>query len=249
MRILLTRAEEDCRRSARFLARLGCEAICAPLIETHASGEPPPAGPFDALVVTSAKGAAGAKAALEAASSGPVPVFAVGPRTARALGALGVRDVHASGGDASALLRDIPRLLEPPARLLHVAGRDRKPEPAAGLVRMGYDVAIGTAYAAEAVAGLPEPARAALAGRFLDAALHYSPRTARLALALVEKAGLQVRFAELHHVAISPDVAEILRKSGLRHVSAASAANEKAMFRVLLEKHAPAPEEGGRVAP
>lgn len=235
MRVLLTRAREDAERSARFLRRLGCEAVLAPLIVTR-DGDPPPAGGaegIDALIVTSAKAAAHLERLGEGARG--LPVFAVGPRTARALGARGFRDVRVSAGDAQALLRDVPRLLPAPARLLHAAGRDRKEEPARGLRAMGYEVRVWTAYVAEAVEALPATGVAALRAGAVDAALHYSPRSAKLLLERAHAVGLAAALSELDHVAISPDVARTLREAGLPRVHAAVAPNEKAMFRVILD--------------
>jgi len=236
MRVLLTRAGDDAMRSARFLARLGIASVVAPVIETRDGAEPPPTGAFDALIVTSAK-AASRLERLDAKLRA-LPIFAVGPRTARALGSQGLTHVHTSAGDAQALIRDIPRILPPPARLLHVAGRDRKSEPAQSLREQGYEVSLWTAYVAEAVAELPEPARHALIEDVVDAALHYSPRSAKLTLELVERADLQASFTRLRHVAISSDVAAILRDAGCGKVDVASEPNEKAMFRVLLEARA-----------
>lgn len=243
-RVLVTRAEEDALRTARILARMGCAATLAPVIETRDATEAPPEGPFDALIVTSPKAAPRLGRLPEATRS--APVFAVGPRTARALGGGGRRAVFASGGDAQALLRDIPRLLPPPARLLHAAGRDRKDEPAAGLARMGYDVAVWTAYEARAVETLPEAARAALREGTLGAALHYSPRSVRLLLDLAARAGLWERLRALVHVAISPDVAAILREAGATRVHASPAPNEKAMIRVLFRVSEETDEGAGR---
>jgi uroporphyrinogen-III synthase len=236
MRILLTRAQEDAERSARFLRRLGCEPVLAPVIVTRDGDEPPPAGgaeAFDAVIVTSAKAAPHVKRFGVGAPA--LPVFAVGPRTARALGAQGLREVHVSAGDALALLRDIPRILPAPARLLHVAGRDRKAEPAQSLRAMGYGVTIWTAYEAQALEALPEAAIAALEGDEVDAALHYSPRSARILLDLARRADLMPALSKLDHIAISPDVEAVLRQGGLDRVAAAATPNEKAMFRVVVD--------------
>jgi uroporphyrinogen-III synthase len=233
MRVLLTRALEDAARSARLLEKLGFESVIAPVMETRDGVESPPEGVFDGLIVTSAKAASRLwrfDSELRA-----LPVFAVGPRTARAIGSHGVRDVHCSAGDAKSLVRDIPTILPPPARLLHIAGRDRKEEPARSLREMGYEVALWTAYVAAAVDELAEPARRALDDGAIDAALHYSPRSAKLALELVERAGLRDAFAGLRHVAISADVAAVLRDAGCERVAHATNSNEKAMFRVLIE--------------
>jgi uroporphyrinogen-III synthase len=233
MRVLLTRALEDAGRSARLLAKLGIESVFAPVLETRDGVEAPPEGGFDGLIVTSAKAASRLwrfDAELRA-----LPVFAVGPRTARAVGSHGISDVHCSAGDAQSLIRDIPTILPPPARLLHIAGRDRKEEPARSLREMGYEVSLWTAYVAAAVEELPEPARRALDDGAIDAALHYSPRSAKLVLELVEQAGVSAAFARLRHVAISPDVAAVLRDGGCERVVHSPRPNEKAMFRVLVE--------------
>ena len=227
------RAAEDSARSARLLEKIGFESVVAPVIETRDGVESPPEGVFEGLIVTSAKAASRLwrfEAELRA-----LPVFAVGPRTARAIGSHGISEVHCSAGDAKSLIRDIPTILPPPARLLHIAGRDRKDEPARSLREMGYEVALWTAYVAAAVDELPEAACRALDDGAIDAALHYSPRSAKLALELVERAGVKAAFARLLHVAISADVAAVLRDAGCEQVAHALKSNEKAMFRVLIE--------------
>ncbi|MCC5978263.1 MAG: uroporphyrinogen-III synthase [Salinarimonas sp.] len=232
MRVLLTRAAEDCARSARFLRRLGIEAVCAPLIETRPADPPPPLATCDGVIVTSAK------AAPYLAQLPPVcrtaPVFAVGPRTARALARHGFAARHVGAGDALSLLRDIPRLMSPPAHLVHVTGRDHKAEPAQGLRALGFCLTLWEAYEARALLAFAQEIVTALEAGEIHAALHYSPRSAKLALARVGEAGLAEPFNGLRHVAISLDVAMILRQAGCPNVAAASAPNEKAMFRVLL---------------
>lgn len=234
MRVLLTRAAEDCARSARFLRRLGVEAVCAPLIVTRPADPAPALAACDGVIVTSAKAAA-FLADLPPACRGK-PIFAVGPRTARAIARHGFAARHVGAGDALSLLRDIPRIMTPPAHLLHVTGRDHKAEPARGLRARGFDLVLWEAYEARACDALNREAIAALVAGRIHAALHYSPRSAKLALARIGEAGLQARFAALRHVAISPDVAAILRDGGCHDVAASPAPNEKAMFRVLLDR-------------
>ena len=234
MRVLLTRASEDCARSARFLRRLGIEALCAPLIETQPADPPPALHDCDGVIVTSAKAAAFLAGLPQVCRE--KPVFAVGPRTARATARHGFPARHVGAGDARSLLRDIPRLIAPPAHLLHVTGRDHKPEPARGLRAAGFRVTLWEAYEARACDALDASAIAALQAGSVHAALHYSPRSAKLALARTAEAGLTARFSALRHVAISPDVAAILHDAGCGDVAVAAAPNEKAMFRVLLER-------------
>jgi len=244
MRVLLTRAAEDCARSARFLRRLGVEAVCAPVIETRPADPAPALAACDGVIVTSAKAAA-FLADLPPACRGK-PIFAVGPRTARATARHGFAARHVGAGDALSLLREIPKIMTPPAHLLHVTGRDHKAEPARGLRAQGFDVTLWEAYEARACRALTGEAVTALEARTVHAALHYSPRSAKLALARIGEAGLQACFAALRQVAISADVAAILRNAGCADVAIAAAPNEKAMFRVLLDT--PETARGGRDA-
>ncbi len=86
---------------------------------------PLPSGPFDALLATSR----------HAFTQGPdlqrwgkrLPVFAVGRRTAEAARAAGFDDVRIGAGDGEGLATLVRLTLPRPARLLYLAGRDRKP--------------------------------------------------------------------------------------------------------------------------
>ena len=164
-------------------------------------------------------------------SAGGWPVFAVGRRTAGAAAEAGFADVH------------VARTATPPrsrrwssgrwrrgARLLHVAGRDRKPEPARALVAAGYPVSVWAAYAAEPVRRLPDAAGAALAAGALDAALHYSRRSTLVLLELVRTAGLEEPFLGLAHLCLSADVAAPLRRAGARRMIVAERPDEEALL-------------------
>jgi uroporphyrinogen-III synthase len=160
-----------------------------------------------------------------------VPVFAVGCRTAAALAEAGFREV-ASAADAVALARlVIGRMAS--ARLLLVAGRDRKREPAAALVAAGFDIVIWEAYRAVAAENLPDTARTALSEGDLDAVLHYSRRSAETALALVRDAGLEGEFAALRHLCLSADVADGLKEVGPTRIEVASCPDEAALLALL----------------
>jgi uroporphyrinogen-III synthase len=130
MRILVTRPREQGEATAARLAALGHEALVAPLLTIMPTSGSPPAGPCDALIVTSAN-AVPALAGFEKAR----PVFAVGERTAAAVREAGFMNTRVAQGDGASLATVVANALAPGARLLHVAGRDRKPEPQASLTR------------------------------------------------------------------------------------------------------------------
>jgi uroporphyrinogen-III synthase len=211
MRVLVTRPMPGAERTARRLEGMGHVALRAPLLVVRPTGEPPPTGRIDALLVTSAQ-------AVPHLGGLPrsLPVYAVGERTAADLREAGFACVRAGEGDAAALARLVAGAPPGGLALLHVAGRDRKPEPAASLAAAGFQVSVWTAYEAVAVPSLPETARQALLGHKLDIILHFSRRTAATLLALVEAEDLAPALASVRHLCLSGDVASALAPTGLR---------------------------------
>ncbi|MFC5553174.1 uroporphyrinogen-III synthase [Methylobacterium iners] len=207
MRIWVARPEPGATRTAERLAALGHDPLLAPVLAVTRAIGPPPEGDFAGLLLTSAN----AVPALAAQAIAGVPVFAVGTRTAAAARAAGACPVLDAEGDAAALSRLVRATLAPGATLLHLAGAERKREPAASLEAAGYRIRIFTAYAAEPVPALPSRVAEALGGTAgrprLDGALHYSRRSAEAALELAGAAGLGGAFAALKHYCLSADVA------------------------------------------
>lgn len=230
--VLVTRAEEDGRRTAAALEAMGFAPLLAPLLETRSTGAPPPSGPFDAVLITSAKAAPFlAEAPVDRAA---IPVFAVGARTAAAAREAGAREVRIAEGDAVSLARLVADTLPPGARLLHLAGVDRKQEPAASLRRGGYDVVAWGVYEA-APRPLSQAARAAIASDGVAAVLHYSRRSAELFVAALAEAGLADRLPQLLHASISPDAADPVRMAGATRVFIAPRPEESALLRTFAD--------------
>jgi uroporphyrinogen-III synthase len=228
MRVLLTRPRAQGEATAARLAALGHQALVAPLLTIAPSGEKPPPGPFDALIVTSAN-AISALATLERTQ----PVFVVGDRTASLVRDAGFADTRSARGDGADLAELVARSMAPGARVLHVGGRERKPEPAISLARAGFCLETFMAYEATAASELPENLEAALSEERLDAALHYSRRTVDTALALTRTAGLISRFLSLRHLCLSADVAMPLRDQGAVRLIVAEAPDEASLFDLL----------------
>ncbi|WP_375455823.1 uroporphyrinogen-III synthase [uncultured Methylobacterium sp.] len=217
MRIWVARPEPGAARTAERLAALGHRPLVAPVLVVRPTGTPPPPGPFAALLLTSANALAALLATGADEALRGLPVFAVGPHTAALAAKARLGPVETGAGDAAALATLVGRRLAPGARLLHVAGAARKPEPAASLEAAGYAVATHLAYAAEAVPHLPDRVAAALGGGDpgLDTALHYSRRSAAIALRLAEAAGRGGAFRALRHYCLSDDVAAPLEAAGI----------------------------------
>jgi uroporphyrinogen-III synthase len=212
MRVLVTRPQADAERTAERILARGHEAVVAPVLRVEWTSEPPPAGPFDAIILTSANAVPALASIRERAQL--AQIFAVGERTACAAHAAGFTNIITAQGDARALANLVARTSRPGARLLHVAGRDRKAEPEASLALAGFHVSRWIAYEAAAAARLAAIAQHSVQEGRLDAALHYSRRTAEILLALVRDADLMTQFLAFPHVCLSGDIAVPLRTAG-----------------------------------
>ncbi|WP_439496202.1 uroporphyrinogen-III synthase [Bosea sp. (in: a-proteobacteria)] len=231
MRVFVFRPQADAERSARALAAHGHEAIVAPLFDVVRLAEPAPEGDFAALVLTSGN-------AVPALADAPaawrdLPVFTVGARTAAKARDTGFEDARSADGDRNDLIALIGRNLSAPARLLLIAGKDRQDDVPERLGKAGYEIALWTAYAAEARAALPAEAASALRDGRAEAALHYSPRGAQVFLALAHEAGLTEAALDLTHVTLSAQVAAPLIAAGASTVLVAEYPEEAALLAAL----------------
>jgi len=229
-RIALTRAQDDAEATAALLAARGYEAVIAPAIEIRALPATPPAGRFDALVATSPRAiwalGAGGRARLTA-----LPLHVVGARAAEAAAKAGLTLAGEPAADAAALAERLAQTLPPGARLLYLAGRDRKPTLEGALAAAGLVVQAVEVYVAEArEAWRPSEVEGIAA---CDGALHYSRRTAELAIGLAARAGLAEHFRALLHVCLSADVAEPLAAAGAKRIVAAAGPDEGRLLAAL----------------
>ena len=230
MRILLTRAEEAAARTADRLQEAGHAVIATPLLSIVALPFAWPQGPFDALIATSGNAFAGI------AAPGPfaaLPLYTVGARTAEIARAKGFAHAMPRGQDADALTGFLLGDLPVSARLLYLAGTDRRPTLETRLRQAGRHLVTVETYRAEARASLTPEAVAALAdGRPLTI-LHFSPRSARLFLDAAAEAGLNPATGPVwRHVALSAAVARPLLKAGCA-VDVADAPDEDAMLALV----------------
>lgn len=229
MRVLVTRAAVDAPRTVEALAARGHDAVRAPVTEVRATGAAVPWARADALAATSHH----AFAALDANVDRSLPVFAVGRRTAEAARAAGFRDLRVGTGDAAGLATLLHLTLPRPARLLYLAGRHRKPDLEAALDAAGCAVEVAETYAAEAVERWPDAVLDALRGGRVDAALHFSRRSADLALGLADAAGLGDALLGLRHACLSADAAAPLLERGAAAVAWTEHPDEDSLMAVL----------------
>ena len=234
MRVLVTRDRDAAAETAAALARLGHDALLAPVIDIAPTPASLPSGSFDALLATSR----------HAFTHGPdaqrwgkrLPVFVVGRRTAEAARAAGFDDVRIGAGDGEALSTLVGLTLPRPARLLYLAGRDRKPTLEATLTGLGIGLKVVETYEAIPVDRWPEAVVESMRGGEVDAALHYSRRSAELALALTERLGVGDAFRLLHHACLSADVAEPLLAAEAFAVAVAEKPDQEYLLALLSDR-------------
>jgi uroporphyrinogen-III synthase len=195
MRLLVTRPTDEAARTAARLAALGHEPVLAPVLDIASTGAAIPAGPFDLVIGTSAR-------ALQGVEATRAPLACVGEKTAAAGRKAGF-SVTAVAPDAERLADGLLRDLKP-QKTLYLAGRERRAELETRLRAAGWSVALVEVYEARAVAAWPAEIMAALGAGEIDGILHYSPRSAQLALALIGAAR-----AGLLHFCLSQAVADV----------------------------------------
>lgn len=221
MRVLVTRPARQSQAIATRLQALGHEAILAPVTRVVARDFAWPDGEFDAIVATSAR-------ALEFSRENEqkcprdTPFFCVGDRAAARAHAIGVANTRAPARDVAGLLALLARELPPRAKILYLAGRDRKPALESGLAALGHAVEVLVTYEAVAEKRLPPAAALALRSNAIDSILHFSRRGATILTRLADDAGLSENLRAVPHVCISTDAAAPLAALGARILVAAT---------------------------
>ncbi|MDF2117829.1 uroporphyrinogen-III synthase [Roseiarcaceae bacterium H3SJ34-1] len=232
MNVLVMRPQRDAERTARRLMDLGHRAVVAPVTRIVATQAAIPAGDFDGVIATSSH-------AVEMAANDPgfahlkeKPIHVVGTRSAalaRVAGFAAGLNAPDAQALATAIIRDLPR----GTSLLYLTGRDRKPGLEIALPIAGIRLATAVVYEAREADSLRQAAVLALRAGTLEAALHYSRRSAAIAAGLARRAGLATEFAALRHVCISHDCALGLVDIEAGDVRIASAPTEAMLIEAL----------------
>jgi uroporphyrinogen-III synthase len=115
--------------------------------------------------------------------------------------------------------------------VLHLAGEERAQDLGELLAPAGIGVEALIVYRMRAASGLGASYEE-IAAKDLDAALHYSPRSAAIFVALVEAAGLVNEVLRLRHLCLSQAVAKPLVDLRAK-VEVAKQPNESALIALL----------------
>jgi len=233
MRILVTRPEPDGDRTAAALRARGHDAMLAPVlrIETVANADLG-AGPWAAILITSANGARAAAAHARSRELLALPVMAVGRSSAEAARAAGFADVTSAEGDGRDLVRQVAaRFVGKPAPLLYLAGEDRARDLTGELAGFGIAVHSTVVYRAVKAASLPPEVRTALSAGRIDAVVHFSRRSVEAYLDCtgdIPDAALTAT-----HYCLAARAAEPLRAAGATRIHIAARPDEAALIDLI----------------
>jgi uroporphyrinogen-III synthase len=192
------------------------------------------AGPWAAVLFTSANAVRAVAAHRGFSELADLPVFTVGRRTQAAAAAAGFTLIISADGDVNALVSLVAS--KPPVAnfpLLYCAGEDRAGDLADALQLHGLRVETALVYRASMVAELTPDVRAAFAAGAIDAVLHYSARTAAAFVAAAAMAGIGDFAIQTRHLCMSAQVAAPLAAAGAKVIEIASEANERALLALI----------------
>jgi uroporphyrinogen-III synthase len=227
MHVLVTRPAEDGEEIAARLAEMGHTALLAPLLSTQFhDGPEPDLTDVQAILATSANGI---RALVRRTARRDLPIFAVGPQTTEEARQAGFTDIKNADGDARALAEATARWTTPQQGvLLHVCGEDAPGTLAESLSQRGFSVRRAALYRVDAASVLSPAARAGLSQGALDAALFFSPRSARIFCELAQ--GLPTQ--KLIALCISPVTANAVSLP-FRAVRIAAAPNQTSLLALI----------------
>ena len=227
MHVLVTRPLEDGEEIAARLAEMGHRALLAPLLTPYfPDGPEPDFQDVQAVLITSANGV---RALIRRTARRDLPIFAVGPQTTQEAQAAGFTDIKNADGDARKLAQSTARWTTPDKGvLLHVCGEEAPGTLASALAGSGFTVRRAALYRVNAATALPPQAEQALRDGTLDAALFFSPRSARIFCDLAA----HLPTGKLIAFCISPVTAQALTLA-FREVRVAAAPNQAALLALL----------------
>lgn len=232
MRILLTRPEEDARIVAERLHESGHEILSAPLLSVHFHDGPPLA--LDGVQGLLATSANGVRALARRTDRRDLPVFAVGPQTAKAARAAKFKHIQSADGDAAALAKAVPGWAQAEnGVLLHAAGAHGERRLTSLLGAKGFAVRTELLYDVVAADTLPTAVVEALSEGALDAALFFSPRSARVFKDCIVSGRLAETCPSVIAVCISKAAADALSPLIFAECRVAAKPNQDALLACL----------------
>jgi len=235
MRLLVTRPEPDCKRTAERLRTLGHLADEAPLLVAVSCPFPEfDLSDISALAFSSRRAVAALNGHPQMDDMRHLPVFTVGEATAEAARLAGYGTVFSADGDVKALGELILNTLPDGERRSgrYLAAADRAGDLEGHLAAAGLSCQVAVLYRMESAEELPPQVLAALRDGSYDGVLIYSRRTAETLLTLLKAYELHHNLSNLPVYALSDQAGEPL--SEIMPVKVAAAPNENALLDLAL---------------
>jgi uroporphyrinogen-III synthase len=230
MRLLVTRPESDNERTAAELRARGHEVMLAPMLRVESVTDAElGAGPWAAVLITSANGARAIGSHKRRGELAALPVLAVGQASATAAREAGFSDVTSADGDGGDLARlAAARFAGVGKPLLYLSGEERARDLGGELAGSGLRGTTVVVYRTVKVAAFPADVAAALAAGALDGVVHFSRRSVEsyldCARDLAGPALLPV------HYCLSARAAEPLQAAGASRICVAARPDEAGML-------------------
>lgn len=227
----MTRPQPGSAQTAAALKERGHEPITAPLFQIEILSEvDPDAGPWTAILLTSANAMRGIADLARRDRWRATPTFAVGDRTAQAARSHGFTDVTSATGNVNDLVNLVAARISPPARLLYLCGEERSGDLAGALRAKNFIVDVVAVYRMIAARTLPEPAASAIRDG-VDGVFHFSRYSAEAFVKAASNAGLlEIALAKPVHYCLSDQVAEPLRAAGAANIRIAARPDETSLL-------------------
>ena len=217
MRLLVTRPEHDSQVLKKRLAALDHDVVIAPLLSlSFADADPINLDEVQALIATSRngiKGLAAQPAAFEIAKA--LPLFAVGPGTAKQARTQGLGVIITGAGTARDLVPQLISNFEPAdGLLLQLAGDTLAYDLDRDLSAHGFRLVQPIVYRMQAATALPYAVIEQLGFGEIDGVFLLSPRTADVYVALMVKYKLAAATQRMTCYCLSPAIAARLKPLG-----------------------------------
>lgn len=233
MRLLVTRPEPDGEHTAELLCAQGHEVMLAPMLRIEAIPDAEfGAGPWAAVLITSANGARAMARHPRLGELLALPAVTVGSRSAGAARAAGFTNVESAGGDGEDLVRLVARRFAGTTKpLLYPAGEDRARNLFGDLSRHGIPVETAEVYRAVKAVQLPADVETALRDGRIDGVIHFSQRSVETYLECARQLRQQA-LAPVHYC-LSERAAGPLRSAGAQKIVVASHPDEAALLALV----------------
>jgi uroporphyrinogen-III synthase len=232
MHLLITRHASAAAKLATLLDSNGFETQLEPLLDIKFNLKPVLLDDVQALIVTSANGAA---ALAQSTDERSLTVLAVGGATTAKLENEGFNKILTADGDAKSLIELVAETLSPEAGILvHISGEHIAGDLAGELTEKGFSIRRDVLYRAETPSELSNAAIKSLADHKIDVVLLFSQRTATTFANLVTQAKLEHELAFATAICLSGAVAQPVREFNWQKIEIAEWPDQQALLQRLL---------------